>query len=132
MPTIITKESYQRLMDQDIARIDKEMERSPERDHIKAILLWSVDALYKQPTVGAIPPGGDFKFELGQIVTHVSNMGNQRRMVILARGFEETVAGVMEMYTVSCHEVGQVYRPRLGVMELRLVNPKDHEHYHQD
>jgi hypothetical protein len=47
MSTFINEESYKKLIDEDIVRLEKEMQPSPEREHIKAILEWSINQLYK-------------------------------------------------------------------------------------
>ena len=48
MPTLVNEESYKNLINEDIERLEKEMKHSPERDHIKAILIWSISTLYPE------------------------------------------------------------------------------------
>lgn len=42
----IDKKSYAKLISEDIDRLEIEMQQSPERDHIKAVLEWSIGAIY--------------------------------------------------------------------------------------
>lgn len=46
MGTGINKEAYEQLIKEDIDRVNEEMKHSLERDHVKAILKWSVNVLY--------------------------------------------------------------------------------------
>jgi len=47
MSTFINEESYKKLIDEDIVRLEEEMQPSLEREHIKAILEWSINQLYE-------------------------------------------------------------------------------------
>ncbi|MCY1720192.1 hypothetical protein OU798_07550 [Prolixibacteraceae bacterium Z1-6] len=42
MSTILNKKEYSKMIYEDIERLEKEMQPSPERDHIKSVLLHSV------------------------------------------------------------------------------------------
>lgn len=47
---MINRDNYEKLINEDIQRLEKEMNHSPERDHIKSVLIWSIDQIYKKST----------------------------------------------------------------------------------
>lgn len=65
MPLFVKEESYKKLINEDIERLEKEMKHSPERDHIKAVLLWSVNELYNDSC--SIITSGNEMFPLNRI-----------------------------------------------------------------
>jgi hypothetical protein len=48
MPTKLNRDAYQKLIDEDIAWVEKN-ERTLERDHVIEVLRWSVGQLYPKP-----------------------------------------------------------------------------------
>ena len=60
-----------------------------------------------------------YKFELGDMVTHITHKkAILHKMVIIGRYFLESAIGYEENYIASSDNIGQIVRHRIGVEEL--------------
>ena len=62
----------------------------------------------------------DFKFELGNIVTHITDKHERCKMIIMGRSFIEYNNGVQQLYYLSSMEHGQVMNHKISAEELIL------------
>ena len=60
----------------------------------------------------------EFKFNLGDMVTHVTHGGKFHKLSIIGRYFLESAYGKEEKYVTSCYEMGQIVRQSINAEEL--------------
>ena len=63
----------------------------------------------------------EFKFNLGDVVTHVTNEGKFHKLSIIGRYFLESAYGKEEKYVISSFEMGQIVRQSINAEELVIA-----------
>lgn len=82
MGTTLYKEEYIKLINEDIERLEKDMKQCPERDHMKAVLLDSIEKNYPKKIIGAIGHVDHGNVAVHKSIAKLQKMGKE--IVVIA------------------------------------------------